>query len=183
MSHVWKFALFTWDSRAFPLLSQAWCGRQSPWVRQSGTEFVLWWSSITLHAGGWPYRHKRTLPFRLKYGIILFNANISSVTSALSNISVLLCCCQYVKVGAHWPGLCRKRHSLCRIQSEHGRLTELLNDNNDDYDNTETVGRSYSKRRRSKTDLLKHKRTRLTGLTSLRYGQVCTRRSQIDSSN
>ena len=28
-----------------------------------------------------------------------------------------------------------------------------------------------------------HKRTQLTGLTSLRDGQVCTRRSQIDSSN
>ena len=29
----------------------------------------------------------------------------------------------------------------------------------------------------------KHKRTQLTGLTSLREGHVCTRRSQIDSSN
>ena len=51
-----------------------------------------------------------------------------------------------------------QRHSLCRIQSEHGRITELLNDNIDDYDITETVGRSCSEGRRSKTDLKTNER-------------------------
>ena len=51
------------------------------------------------------------------------------------------------------PACCRASHNETPptvIQSGHGRLTELLNDSNDDYDITETVGRSCSERRRSK---------------------------------
>ena len=69
---------------------------------------------------------------------------------------------------------------MCRIQPEYGSLTDLLNDNNNDYDIRQLGGILAQK---GDAEYCTYTKTNATRLNPLQDGQVCSRKSQIGISN